>query len=38
MQPQYILKREEIMAERSQYEESLKDPERLICRSRDTGR
>ncbi|CAK4277192.1 unnamed protein product [Aphanomyces euteiches] len=34
----YIEKREEILAERAQYEESLKDPERLIGRTRDTGR
>ena len=34
----YMEKREEILAERAQYEESLKDPERLIGRTRDTGR
>ncbi|KAF0697066.1 Aste57867_12213 [Aphanomyces stellatus] len=35
----YLEKREEIITERAQYEESLKDPERLIGRgARDSGR
>ena len=35
---QYIEKREQIIVERAEYEESLKDPDRLLKLGRDTGR